>query len=125
MNSYRILVVDDEPNNLKLIQQILKDHYQLLFAINGKLAVEAAIQHLPDLILLDIMMPEMSGFEVCEKLKKHPETEDIPIIFISAMEEVEKQSLPFQLGEVKFISKPISVSSLQENISSILDTSAT
>jgi len=105
---YKILVVDDEPNNLKLLQQILKERYQLIFANNGTKALEAANDHHPDLILLDIMMPGMNGYQVCEQLKNTEKTEDIPIIFVTAMGELEDEARGFDVGAVDYIQKPVS-----------------
>lgn len=107
-DQFKILLVDDEPNNLKLLQQILKEHYQLIFAPNGEKALSAANTHHPDLILLDIMMPDMNGYQVCEKLKSQPATEDIPVIFVTAMGELEDETKGFDVGAVDFIQKPIS-----------------
>lgn len=104
----KILVVDDEPNNLQVINQVLSGEHQLLFAKNGKRAIEIAIQHQPDLILLDIMMPEMDGFEVCRQLKNCGTTAHIPIIFVTAMSENDDECKGFDLGGVDYIIKPIS-----------------
>jgi putative two-component system response regulator len=104
----KILVVDDEPNNLQVMRQILKDHYQLLFASSGEKALEAAGRHLPDLLLLDIMMPGMSGYEVCQQLRANPATEHIPVIFVTAMSEVEDEAKGFDVGAVDYIQKPVS-----------------
>jgi len=104
----KILAVDDEPNNLQLLKQVLNEHYQLLFATNGEKALEAAVKHLPDLILLDVMMPGMNGYETCEKLKANPLTKDIPVIFVTAMNEVEQEAYGFDVGAVDYIQKPIS-----------------
>ncbi|MEO5354535.1 MAG: response regulator, partial [Magnetococcus sp. XQGC-1] len=104
----KILVVDDEPNNLQVMRQILKDHYQLIFAPNGEKALEAAGKHLPELLLLDIMMPGMSGYEVCQKLRANPATEHIPVIFVTAMSEVEDEAKGFDVGAVDYIQKPVS-----------------
>jgi putative two-component system response regulator len=104
----KLLAVDDEPNNLQVLRQILRDRYQLIFAPNGKKALEAAAAHLPDLILLDIMMPEMNGYEVCAKLKANPATKDIPVIFVTAMSEVEDEARGFDVGAVDYIHKPVS-----------------
>lgn len=106
----RILVVDDEPNNLQVLRQILNEHYQLIFATNGEKAVEAALKHLPDLVLLDIMMPGMNGYETCEKLKANPITRDVPIIFVTAMSEVDDEARGFDVGAVDYIQKPVSSS---------------
>ncbi len=105
---HKILVVDDEPNNLKLLQQILKDKYQLIFANNGGKTLQAAASHHPDLILLDIMMPDMSGYEVCEQLKADPMLEDIPVIFVTAMGEQDDETHGFDVGAVDYIQKPVS-----------------
>lgn len=107
-DKFKILLVDDEANNLKLLQQILMDHYQLIFAPNGEKALAAAESHKPDLILLDIMMPDMSGYEVCEQLKKNEKTESIPVIFVTAMGEQDDETKGFDMGAVDYIQKPVS-----------------
>lgn len=86
----KILIVDDEPNNLQLLRQVLKGKFQLIFANCGVKALSAAQEHQPDLILLDIMMPDLSGYEVCEKLKSNPLTKAIPVIFVTAMSDAEE-----------------------------------
>ncbi|TWX72611.1 two-component system response regulator [Colwellia sp. C1TZA3] len=103
----RILVVDDEPNNLQVINQVLGEEHQLLFAKNGKNAIKIAMQQQPNLILLDIMMPEMDGFEVCKQLKSSEVTAHIPIIFVTAMSENEDECKGFEVGGVDYITKPI------------------
>ena len=108
MMNKKILIVDDEPNNLQLLRQILKTDYLLTFAKNGQDALEAAEKHRPDLILLDIMMPIMDGYEACRRLKKNPVTAKIPVIFITAMGETEDESRGFDVGGVDYITKPIS-----------------
>ncbi|MBV1908535.1 MAG: response regulator [Kangiellaceae bacterium] len=105
---FKILIVDDEPNNLKLLQQILKDEYQLMFANNGMNAIKAVANHKPDLILLDIMMPDMTGYEVCQQLKLAKETRDIPIIFVTAMGDQKDETKGFDVGGVDYIQKPVS-----------------
>jgi putative two-component system response regulator len=104
----KILCVDDEPNNLQVLRQILKESYQLLFAPNGTKALEIAKKHLPEMVLLDIMMPDISGYEVCEKLKADPTTAEIPVIFVTAMSEVEDEARGFDVGAVDYIQKPVS-----------------
>ena len=105
----KILVVDDEPVNLQLMRQALKGKYDLLFANNGESAIEAALEHKPDMILLDIMMPGISGYEVCERLKAMPEVQSIPVIFVSAMSEIDNEAQGFDVGAVDYVMKPISV----------------
>jgi len=106
----KILCVDDEPNNLQVLRQILKDKYQLAFAPNGEKALSAAKKHKPDMVLLDIMMPDMNGYEVCQQLKKDPELKDIPVIFVTAMSEVDDEAKGFDMGAVDYIQKPVSAS---------------
>lgn len=107
-DNYKVLLVDDEPNNLKVLQQILKDHFQLIFAINGEKALAAVKDHHPDIILLDIMMPEMDGYQVCSRLKADPTTANIPVIFVTAMGEMEDEARGFDVGAVDYIQKPVS-----------------
>ncbi|GGY13991.1 response regulator [Paludibacterium paludis] len=104
----KILAVDDEPNNLQLLRQILKGSYQLVFATNARKGLEAARQHRPDLILLDISMPDMDGYQLCRELKALPETQAIPVIFVTAMESVDDEALGFDVGAVDYIQKPVS-----------------
>lgn len=108
MDDKRILIVDDEPNNLQLLRQILKEDYSLVFAKNGLEALSAVEKHKPDLILLDIMMPEMDGYETCRRLKESSETESIPVIFVTAMSDIRDEFRGFEAGAVDYIVKPLS-----------------
>ncbi len=103
-----ILIVDDEPNNLKVLQHILKQSYELVFATDGEKALRAAEKHAPNLILLDIMMPKMDGYEVCRHLKANPATAKIPIIFVTGLSAEEDESKGFAVGGVDYITKPVS-----------------
>jgi phosphoserine phosphatase RsbU/P len=106
----RILIVDDTPENVDILGEILKD-YKKQVALNGEKALKIAFgENKPDLILLDVMMPGMSGFEVCKTLKQDDRTKDIPIIFITAKSEVEDETEGLELGAVDFIPKPINPS---------------
>ena len=105
----KILIVDDEKNNLDLLREALKElDYRLLFAKDGLKALSQVAKHLPDLILLDVMMPEMNGYEVCEELKAKSETRDIPIMFVTAKGEEIDEMYGLELGAVDYITKPIS-----------------
>ncbi|WP_335992695.1 response regulator [Pseudoalteromonas sp. CH_XMU1449-3] len=104
----RILVVDDEPANLKVIREVLANDYRLSFAKSGELALQLIENEPPKLILLDIMMPDMSGFEVCKVLKENPKTAHIPVIFVTALSHEQDESEGFALGAVDYITKPIS-----------------
>lgn len=102
-----ILVVDDEIHNLQLLTQLLSEEgYQIRPAETPQLAIEAALAQPPCLILLDVRMPEMDGFEVCKHLKQDERTRDIPIIFISALQDVQSIAQGFEAGGVDYISKP-------------------
>jgi putative two-component system response regulator len=104
-----ILVVDDTPENLTLMSALLKDIYRLKIANNGERALKIAQgKQQPDLILLDIMMPGLSGYDVCRKLKEDPLTKDIPVIFLTAMTSIADEEKGFELGAVDYITKPIS-----------------
>ena len=108
MSNSTILIVDDTPENIDILSEVLKD-YNRKVATNGARALKIAnLPEQPDLILLDIMMPEMDGFEVCRRLKSDERTKDIPVIFITAKSEVEDETKGLELGAVDFIPKPIS-----------------
>lgn len=105
-----ILIVDDTPENLQVLSATLSERgYRVRGVIKGTMAIRAARSAPPDLILLDIMMPEMNGYEVCEQLKADGQTSDIPIIFISALDEVLDKVKAFHIGGVDFITKPFQV----------------
>ncbi len=104
---YRILVVDDEPVNLSLLKTILEKDYSLAFARSGTEALERVYQNPPDLILLDIMMPEMSGFEVCEILQQSPHYRHIPVILVTALTDSRNEERGLSLGAVDYVTKPV------------------
>ncbi|GAB3124274.1 two-component system response regulator [Novispirillum itersonii subsp. nipponicum] len=104
----RILVVDDEPTNLQILRQVLQAEYRLLFARDGEKALQLATAETPDLILLDVMMPGLTGLETCQRLKADPATQGIPVIFVTALTDVSDESAGFAVGGVDYITKPIS-----------------
>ena len=106
MNQSRILIVDDEALNLEILHEILADLYSVTRAVSGAEALEEAQKTLPDLILLDIEMPEIDGYEVCKHLKDDPLTQNIPIIFVTGRVEVDDETRGFDVGAVDYISKP-------------------
>ncbi len=112
----KILAVDDTPENLDVIKGILQSEYTLLLAVNGPLALKIAKAQKPDLILLDIMMPEIDGYEVLARLKQDDETKDIPVIFITAKSEVADEVKGFEIGCVDYITKPISPPILEARV---------
>jgi len=103
-----ILAVDDEASNLQLLRQILQDQYRLLFAKDGARALELARQEKPDLILLDVMMPGMTGYETCRALKADAATAGIPVVFVTALSEAGDEVDGFDAGAVDYITKPVS-----------------
>jgi two-component system NtrC family sensor kinase len=105
-----ILVVDDNLNNLQILNALLKEkNYNIRVSSRGPTALRSVEMQIPDLILLDIMMPEMDGFEVCKRLKSDPKTQEIPIIFISALDQADEKVKAFECGAVDYITKPFSV----------------
>ncbi|MFP6597138.1 MAG: response regulator [Candidatus Hydrogenedentota bacterium] len=105
-----ILVVDDTPGNLKLLSSILNNEgYKVRSVLNGRMALTAAESTVPDLVLLDIHLPDMDGYEVCEKLKKNPKTIDVPVIFISASQDTSGLVKAYSVGGVDYITKPIHI----------------
>ena len=104
-----VLVVDDTPDNLALMAELLKERYSIKVATNGERALKIAqTQPAPDLVLLDIMMPGMDGYELCRQLKSHEATRDIPVIFLTARTDTEDERKGFALGAVDYITKPVS-----------------
>ena len=102
-----ILIVDDVPENIRLLGTILqKEGYKISAAKEGMQALAIATKGIPDLILLDVMMPEADGFEICQRLKDNPVTKDIPIIFLTAMDQVKDMVKGFQAGAADYITKP-------------------
>lgn len=110
MNRYKtskILIIDDVSENAKVLIEILKNEYKINVALNGPKGIELAKEWKPDLILLDVMMPEMDGYEVCKILKSEEETEHIPIIFLTALGDSDDEYKGISLGAVDYISKPV------------------
>jgi PleD family two-component response regulator len=105
-NEKKILVIDDEKMNILSLAHILKSKYNLIVAADGKNGLEVAKKHIPDLILLDIIMPDLSGFEVIKKLKEDSDTKNIPVIFLSGLANTEDIDKGMELGAVDFITKP-------------------
>lgn len=103
----RLLVVDDQPVNIQLLYEVFRNDHEVFMAGSGQQALDFCRRNLPDLILLDIIMPDLDGHEVCRRLKADPATRDIPIIFVTAQESPADETLGLNLGAVDFISKPI------------------
>lgn len=121
-NPPMILIVDDVPKNIQVVAGFLKpEGYQLAFAQNGKAALEQVQKNSVDLVLLDVMMPEMDGFEVCTRLKASPETQNIPVIFLTGKVETENIVHGFELGAVDYVTKPFNREELLARVKSHLE----
>jgi len=106
---YRILLVDDEPANVLALREILKGEYELLPATSGEKALTLCRRHLPDLVLLDVVLPGMDGYRLCRELKADPLTRNIPVIFITGSDSPQEQERCFLSGGVDFVAKPVSL----------------
>ena len=115
-NTKTLLLVDDEPANLQVLRNILSEHYRLLFAKNGDRALALAQTEQPDLILLDVMMPGKSGYEVCQALKLETTTRNIPVIFVTALSDVDDETHGFELGAVDYLTKPVSAAIVRARV---------
>lgn len=118
----RVLIVDDQLFNLKLLESTLKEEYIVMTAANGKEALALATgKNQPDIILLDVIMPEMDGYEVCIKLRDMPETKDIPVILLTALKNEKNEEYALQLGVVDYITKPFSIPIIKGRIRNHLE----
>jgi len=112
-----LLIVDDEPKNLQVLGTILKKRSHIIaVATNGQQALDMIIKRKPDLILLDVMMPGLSGYETCQKLKEKKETKDIPVIFLTAKYQPEDIVKGFEVGAVDYVTKPFNTAELLARI---------
>lgn len=119
-NMETILVVDDTPENIQILDDILTDEYIVKIALHGEMAIDITKSESPDLILLDIMMPNLDGYEVCRILKSMEDTKDIPIIFITAKNEIEDETKGLDLGAIDYILKPVNPSIVRARVRSHL-----
>ena len=107
-NKSTVLVVDDVSENIDVLIGILEINYTVKFALDGDTAIEVASKEpQPDIILLDVMMPGLNGYEVCEKLKLDPVTAEIPVIFVTALDDLKNEVRGFEVGGVDYITKPV------------------
>ncbi|MEW6519382.1 MAG: response regulator [Thermodesulfobacteriota bacterium] len=119
---FRLLFVDDVPANIRILVEMLRLEYDVIFADNGLEALRLAAENpQPDLILLDIMMPQMDGYEVCRKLKENEATRAIPVMFITALIDEEDEAMGLSLGAVDYIRKPFNMAIVKSRIKTHLD----
>ncbi len=116
----KVLIIDDAPGNIRLLNDLLRDQYHILFATEGTDGLSQAATLQPDLILLDIIMPELDGYEVCRRLKANAETSDIPIIFLTGCTEAEDVVQGFNLGAVDYVTKPFRANELRTRVNTHL-----
>ena len=103
----RILVVDDQPMNIRVLHQVFRGEFEVLMTTDGEQAISLCREQQPDIVLLDVVMPGLSGHEVCRRLKADPDTRDIPVIFVTSQNQDGDEALGFEIGAVDFITKPI------------------
>ncbi|HMB00133.1 MAG TPA: response regulator [Spirochaetota bacterium] len=116
----KLLIVEDSQVNIEILVAALQDDYKLSVARDGKQALKAVRQVRPDLVLLDIMMPEMDGFETCTKLKEQPDTKEIPVIFLTGLTKQENKTMGFEVGGVDYITKPFELPEVRARINTHL-----
>jgi len=117
----RILAVDDEPHILKLVSFSLKAHgYEVLEATDGLSAIEVAEAEQPDLILMDVMMPALDGYEACRRIKENPKTKDIPVVMLTAKTQVTEQKTGIDAGALDYICKPFTPKDLVAQVTAFL-----
>lgn len=103
----RLLIVDDQPHNIQLIHKLFSDSYQVFMATSGEKGLEVAKEQLPDLMLVDVVMEGMDGYELCRQIKRDSRTQDIPVIFITSHSDPKEETMGLNVGAVDFITKPI------------------
>ena len=124
LSDCRVLLVDDAKTNLDILVEGLKSDHKLSLALNGATALQIAARTPPDLVLLDIMMPEMDGYEVCRRLRQMPETAEVPIMFLSSLEEVQDKTRGFEAGANDYLTKPFEMLEVKARVKSLLKAKA-
>ena len=120
----RVLLVDDVKANLDILVEGLKGDHKLSLAFNGEMALQIAARTPPDLVLLDIMMPGLDGYEVCRRLRRMPETAEVPVIFLSALDEVQNKTRGFEVGANDYLTKPFEMLEVKARVRSLLKAKA-
>lgn len=124
LSESRVLIVDDVPANVEVLVQALRGDYQLSVAVNGTAALKIADKVLPDLVLLDIMMPGIDGYEVCRQLRASGRTREIPVMFLSSLDDVQDKAKGFEVGGNDYLVKPFEVLEVQARVRSLLKAKA-
>jgi sigma-B regulation protein RsbU (phosphoserine phosphatase) len=124
LSDCRVLLVDDAKVNLDILVEGLKSDHKLSLAINGETALQTAARTPPDLVLLDIVMPGMDGYEVCRRMRQMPETAEVPIMFLSSLEEIQNKTLGFEAGANDYLTKPFDMLEVKARVRSLLKAKA-
>jgi sigma-B regulation protein RsbU (phosphoserine phosphatase) len=124
LSDCRVLLVDDAKANLDILVEGLKADHKLSLALNGEMALQVAARMPPDLVLLDIMMPGLDGYEVCRRLRQMPETAEVPIMFLSSLEEVQNKTRGFEAGANDYLTKPFELPEVKARVKSLLKAKA-
>src|SRR6266850_2065137 len=124
LSDCRVLLVDDAKANLDILVEGLKSDHKLSLALNGEMALQSAIRTSPDLVLLDIVMPGLDGYEVCRRLRQRPETAEVPIMFLSSLEEVQNKTRGFEAGANDYLTKPFDMLEVKARVRSLLKAKA-
>jgi len=124
LSDCRVLLVDDAKANLDILVEGLKSDYKLSLALNGETALQVAARAAPDLVLLDIVMPGLDGYEVCRRLRQAPETAEVPIMFLSSLEEVQNKTHGFEVGANDYLTKPFEMLEVKARVRSLLKAKA-
>jgi sigma-B regulation protein RsbU (phosphoserine phosphatase) len=124
LSDCRVLLVDDAKANLDILVEGLKADHKLSLALNGETALQVAVRTPPDLVLLDIMMPGLDGYEVCRRLRQMPETAEVPIMFLSSLEEVQNKTRGFEAGANDYLTKPFDMLEVKARVRSLLKAKA-
>jgi sigma-B regulation protein RsbU (phosphoserine phosphatase) len=124
LSDCRVLLVDDARVNLDILVEGLKSDYKLSLAPNGEMALQVAARTPPDLVLLDIVMPGLDGYEVCQRLRQRPETAEVPIMFLSSLEEVQNKTRGFEVGANDYLTKPFEMLEVKARVRSLLKAKA-
>jgi len=118
---YKILLVDDEPINIQVLSSTLKDKYEIISALSGGEAIRLVKEQQPDLIILDVMMPGLSGYDVCRSIKSDPSFADIPVIFLTALDTPEGAGQGLQAGAIDYLTKPVDLYILKLRVQNHLE----
>lgn len=124
LSNSRILIVDDVKANVDVLVQLLRDEYKLSVALNGEAALKSAEKLPPDLVLLDIVMPGIDGYQVCRQLRANPATAEVPVMFLSALEEVRSKTMGFEAGGNDYLTKPFEALEVKARVHSLLKAKA-